>query len=181
MAEAPLTDKQNRRSDATVFLGGGRITSALLAGLRLAGQRGPIVVHDHHVKKLRALERRFRIETASNLAQAMQRAQMLIVAVRPDSVANLLGEVAPLLRSRLRRSPVAVSLAAGVPLQRLRAQLGTAVRWVRAMPSPVCRVGHGLTALTFDRTVTRTERRQVRRFFANVGSVLEIPESKFDA
>ena len=143
MAEAPLTDKQKRRSDATVFLGGGRITSALLAGLRLARYRRPIVVHDRHVKKLRALERQFHIEAVPDLTHAMQRAEMLIIAVRPDSVAKLLGEV----RRTFHRPLLAVSLAAGVPLRQLRARLGVPVRWVRAMPSPVCRVGRGLTGI----------------------------------
>lgn len=177
MAEAPLTDTPHRRSDATVFLGGGRITSALLAGLRLAGYRSPIVVHDRHPKKLRALKRQFQIEAVPDLIEATRRAQMLIVAVRPDSVANLLAELAP----TLRRPLLAVSLAAGIPLRRLRAQIGPAVRWARAMPSPVCRIGRGLTALTFDRHATASDRKRVRAFFQNVGSVLEIPEIKFDA
>jgi pyrroline-5-carboxylate reductase len=181
MAEEPLTEKRKVvASNATVFLGGGRITGALLAGLQLAGCRRPIVVHDRHAKKLQTLERQFHIEPVPDLPEAIRRAGILIVAVRPDSVANLLGEIAPLLR-RTSRRPLAISLAAGVPLRRLRAQLGVPVRWVRAMPSPVCRVGRGLTGLTFDRGVPGSDRKRVREFFQNVGSVVEIPERKFDA
>ena len=54
--------------------------------------------------------------------------------------------------SRLQTSAdalTAVSLAAGIPLSMLRSQLGSPVKWARAMPSPVCRSGQGLTALTF--------------------------------
>ena len=181
MAEAPLTERRHRiASRATVFLGGGRITGAVLAGLRLSGYCVPIVVHDRHVKKLRALRHGFDVDVVSDLTQAVQAAEVLIIAVRPDSVADLLIEVAALLRRSSRGPRLAVSLAAGVPLRRLRALLG-AVRWVRAMPSPVCRMGRGLTALTFDRGVSVSERKRVRGFFENVGSVLEIPESKFDA
>jgi len=74
-----------------------------------------------------------------------------------------------------------VSLAAGIPLLTLRARLGPAVRWVRAMPSPVCRIGRGLTALSFDRSVGKSERRRVRDFFEHVGAVLEVGERQFDA
>ena len=49
------------------------------------------------------------------------------------------------------------------------------------MPSPVARSGRGLTALTFGRDFPAAARRDVRNFFAQVGAVLEIPESKFDA
>ena len=52
---------------------------------------------------------------------------------------------------------------------------------MRAMPSPVCRVGRGLTALSFDRNVTKGERGQVRKFFEHVGEVVQIPEKQFDA
>ena len=44
---------------AIVFLGGGRITTALVAGLRLSGYDKPIVVYDRNAHKLRKLEREF--------------------------------------------------------------------------------------------------------------------------
>ena len=76
---------------------------------------------------------------------------------------------------------IAVSLAAGIPLANLRRWMGAPVRWARAMPSPVARSGRGLTALTFERDFPAAARGEVRDFFARVGRVLEIPESKFDA
>ena len=54
------------------------------------------------------------------------------------------------------------------------------MRWARAMPSPVARSGRGLTAIAFDRELSASERKLVHDFFARVGSVLEIPENKFD-
>ena len=74
-----------------------------------------------------------------------------------------------------------MSLAAGVPLRVLSKTAGSQMAWARAMPSPVCRSGHGLTALTFPRTLPRADRKRVRDFFASFGQVVEIPESKFDA
>ena len=68
---------------ATVFLGGGRITSALIAGLRLAGYDKPIVVHDRNPGKLRELKRRYKVQTESDLHRAVDRAELLMVAVRP--------------------------------------------------------------------------------------------------
>ncbi len=161
---------------ATVFLGGGRITSALAAGLRLGGYPGEIVVYDRNPGKLRALRRESRVEIARDLKSAVERAEMLIVAVRPASVDGMLDEVAA---CRTSAPKLCVSLAAGIPLRKLRA--GLAARWVRAMPSPVCRVGRGLTAVSFDRGFTKSERARVRAFFERVGAVLEISEKQFDA
>ena len=49
------------------------------------------------------------------------------------------------------------------------------------MPSPVCRIGRGLTAITFSSGFPQSLRAMVKKFFANVGTTLEIPEAKFDA
>ena len=161
---------------SVVFLGGGRITGALLAGLRLAGYRSPITIHDRHTRKLRDLKREYGVSTEPDLHRAVSQARILILAVRPASVTALLDEIGP-----MRRPLMAISLAAGIPLKNLRSHLGPPVRWARAMPSPVCRSGRGLTAVTFDRSRTERTRREVKNFFARVGPVLEIPESKFDA
>ena len=164
------------QAKAIVFLGGGRITSAMTAGLRLAGCREKIFVYDRNREKLRSLRRESQVEIARNLKSALLLAEMMIIAVRPNSVAEILDEVKG---CEIPPPKLCLSLAAGIPLSRLRARLRT--HWVRAMPSPVCRVGRGLTALCFDRNVTKSERVRVRRFFALVGQVLEISESKFDA
>lgn len=165
------------RVKSIVFLGGGRITSAMIAGLRLAGFERPIVVHDWHPQKLQQLKRRYGVKVEGDLHRAVRAAGMLVVAVRPDSVRGLLKEIRP----EMERRVTAVSLAAGIPLSKLQQGLGTPVRWVRAMPSPLCRSGRGLTSLTFSRELSRAQRAEVRNLFAEVGRVLEIPENQFDA
>jgi len=162
--------------NATVFLGGGRITGALLAGLRLAGYKSPLVVHDRNPQQLRRLKREYGAITEPDLHRAVACAQLLIIAVRPDSVRGLLHKI-----GKIDRPLNAVSLAAGIPLVNLRRWLPAPVRWARAMPSPVCRSGSGLTALAFDRAFARPARQEVKSLFARVGSVLEIPEKQFDA
>jgi pyrroline-5-carboxylate reductase len=162
----------------TVFLGGGRITGALVAGLRLAKYDRPIVVHDRHAEKLRRLKRDSGVTAESNLERAVKAADLLIIAVRPDSVAGMLKEVATF---PYKRNLIVVSLAAGIPLSKLSNTLKSPVSWVRAMPSPVCRSGQGLTAIAFARNVSAPRRKTVRDFFALVGTVVEIPDKQFDA
>jgi pyrroline-5-carboxylate reductase len=169
---------QRTQTKATVFLGGGHITSALIAGLRLARYGGRIIVHDRNPGKLRALRHEFRIESAGDLKSAVAQADILIVAVRPASVAEMLNEVQR--SGAIKKTVLAISLAAGIPIRKLRARFGPPVQWARAMPSPVSRIGRGLTAVAFDRQVSKRSRKQVRELFARVGPVLEIPENRFD-
>ncbi len=171
---------------AVVFVGGGRITGALLAGLRVARNKTPIIVHDRNAHKLRALQREYGVNVAHDLALAVAQAQVVMIAVRPASVAETLDQIKAVLRNpstpRKKAAPlIACSLAAGIPFAKLRARLGPSVLWARAMPSPGARTRLGLTALTFDRRFPPAARRTLKKFFAQVGPVLEIPESRFDA
>jgi pyrroline-5-carboxylate reductase len=159
-----------------VFLGGGRITSAMLAGLRLAKTKHRLIVHDRNPGKLRDLKKHYTVAVEPDLNSAIKQADMLIVAVRPNSVREGLRTVGDPGRPLL-----AVSVAAGVPLRVLSKLLGPPVQWARAMPSPLCRSGRGLTAVTFSRTLSAANRKSVHDLFTSFGKVVEIPESKFDA
>jgi len=162
----------------TVFIGGGRIASALIAGLRRAKHKGALVVHDRNPEKLRALQRYFKVEAEPDLQSAVARADMLIVAVRPASFGETLDSIA---LGVCASQPLVVGVAAGIPLKKLRFHLGSRVRCARALPSPICRIGRGLTAVTFSRDVRAPDRKQVYEFFEQVGPVLEMAEGRFDA
>ncbi|HEY6304153.1 MAG TPA: NAD(P)-binding domain-containing protein [Terriglobales bacterium] len=168
-----------------VFLGGGRITSAMLAGLRLSETRHRLLVHDRNPGKLRDLKKRYTVAVEPDLNRAIRQADILIVAVRPSSVRELLQLFGKAVEETQRAWPgrgrLAISLAAGVPLRVLSKQIGPPVQWARAMPSPLCRRGRGLTAVTFPRTLPSAVRKRVHDLFATFGQVVEIPESKFDA
>jgi len=90
-----------------VFIGGGRITSAMLAGLRLNRTKDRLLVHDRNARKMRLLQRRYRATPEPNLPRAVERADLLIIAVRPDSVSQLLDTIGDIDRPLL-----AVSVAA---------------------------------------------------------------------
>lgn len=166
----------SRAEAKIVFLGGGRITAALLAGFQKARASLPVVVHDRHLEKLRALGEQFRVEVQPDLRRAVAIADILVIAVRPNAVGHLLRSV-----RAINRPGVAVSLAAGVPLASLRRQMGPQAKWARAMPSPACRTCRGLTALAFDRRLLASEKDAVRALFSAVGAIVEVPDSKLDA
>src|SRR5450755_2747382 len=94
-----------------VFLGGGRITSAMLAGLRLAKTRHRLVIHDRNPSKLRDLRKRYAVAVEPDLKSAIRQADVLIIAVRPGSVGDLVSV------GKMERARLAISLAAGVPLR----------------------------------------------------------------
>jgi pyrroline-5-carboxylate reductase len=188
MPEHDLRGKGPRKRITTVlFLGGGRITSAVLAGLRLAKHDYRLLVHDRHPEKLRNLKKTYSVIVEKDLSRAIEKADILIIAVRPDAIRSLLETVRRSLAgfktasSRRRQPQLAISLAAGVLLNTLRKGMGDVLKFGRAMPSPLCRFGRGLTAVTFPRDASRAHQKFVRDFFGATGNVIEIPENKFDA
>ena len=157
------------------FLGGGRITSALVAGLGSLHMESPSSCMTTILAKA-GLKQQYRVIVEHNLGKAVQQAHLLIIAVRPNSVRELLDRI-----GKISHPVTAVSLAAGVPPAKLRAGAGPPVRRARAMPSPVCRSRRGLTAVVFDPELSRSEQQKVKQFFGKVGPVVEIPENQFDA
>src|ERR1700686_4171571 len=109
-----------------VFLGGGRITSAMLAGLRLAKTGHCLIVHDRNPSKLRDLKKRYAVAVEPDLNSAVKQAEVLIVAVRPSSVREVLRAIDNPIGNK-DRPLLAVSLAAGVPLRLLGKLLGPPV------------------------------------------------------
>src|SRR5580704_11234908 len=91
-----------------------RMTSAMLAGLRLAKTKHHLVIHDRNPGKLRELKRRYAVAVEPDLNKAVMQAEVLIVAVRPSSIRELLRSIGTTKNTRL-----AISLAAGVPLRAL--------------------------------------------------------------
>ena len=104
---------------AMVFLGGGRITGALAAGLRLAGYDGEIVVYDRNPEKVRALRRESRVEMARDLksAVASRGRDADCCGAAGVGARRLLEEIAA---CGVAAPKLCVSLAAGIPLRKLR-------------------------------------------------------------
>ena len=156
-----------------VFLGGGRITSALVSGLRAAKFPHTLVVHDRNRGKGAALRKNFGVEVEADLDHAVRQADLLVLAVRPQSVPEILGRMRP------TKTPAGVSVAAAIPTAILRRLCSAPLSWARAMPSPACRTRHGLTAVFFPPRFPA--KRLATDLFAAVGMVVAVPEAQFDA
>src|ERR1700712_1329134 len=92
-------------------LGGGRIGEALLGGLVAAGH-DPAGLHVVERDTARADDLVWGPRVTAGDAAEAARADVLVVAVKPQDVAGVLGEVGDALP---QARPVVVSLAAGIP------------------------------------------------------------------
>lgn len=160
------------------LVGGGRMGQALVGGLVRSGQVDAAGVHV--VEPQAAVTRWWqehhpRCRVDDQLTEAVSAAATVIIAVKPDTVA----EVAAGAAGRWTRRLV-ISVAAGVPLQTLVDALGTP-RVVRVMPNTPCLIGHGASAYASADGVTAEDRHQVEAILGAVSLVCEVAEKQLDA
>jgi pyrroline-5-carboxylate reductase len=111
---------------------------------------------------------------AASLAELVERSDVVVVAVRPQHVASVLAETAPLLGTR-----ALVSVAAGVSLERLRAALPAQARVARVMPNVAASLGLGV--FLFVPGTLGDLQPVTEDLFALAGDVVVLDEVHFDS
>ena len=164
------------------MIGLGRMAQALVVPLLAKGQLDPnqllAVVGSETTASLRRTELPEGVHVvaaADSLAVDVWRAPLQLLAVKPQQL-----DVVAQASASVQGQPLLISVLAGVPLDRLQ-RLFPGHRCVRAVPNTPALVGAGLTALAWGDGVNAEQRLRVHDLFADVGEVLELPESKLDA
>jgi len=165
------------RTESIAFIGGGNMAAALIQGLLQRNTTTPerLLVTDVSAETLSVLATRHRIATSSDNLRACA-SDVIVLAVKPQVFPSLLPQLAP----RLGGQSLVISIAAGVPLGAIEAQL-PAARVVRAMPNTPALVLAGATALAPGARASAADMVLAREIFASVGEVVEVPESQMDA
>jgi len=158
------------------FIGAGHIARALGQGWSRPGLAGaPALTYLDVVPEAAA---RVSGETgagvASGLAGLVGVSDVIVVAVRPQHVAEVLAEVAPLLGDR-----ALVSVAAGVTLKELRAALPDDARVARVMPNVAAALGLGV--FLFVPGTLGDQTTAVESLFGLAGEVVVLDEAHFDS
>lgn len=127
------------------LIGAGNMGASLLGGLIQNGHpANRCLAADPSAEKLNALAAQFGIQTTTDNLKAIESAEVVILATKPQVMAQV---VAP-LASRLReRQPLVISVAAGLRVNSFEQWIGGACPIVRAMPNTPALIGHGATGL----------------------------------
>jgi len=162
------------------FIGGGNMTAALIGGLTKQGaDRGRIMVADPNGERLEHLRQEYGIGVATANAAAIDGAEAVVLAVKPEHMRAVTLELAPHLQSTL---PLVISVAAGIPHAALEQWLGTCrIPVVRAMPNRPALIGWGATGLNAAPGVGPRERALAESIMAAVGLTVWVSqESQMD-
>jgi pyrroline-5-carboxylate reductase len=109
--------------------------------------------------------------------EVVRQSDVLLLAVKPQSMAGLLQEIRPEIAPR----HLVVSIAAGITLRQLSEGLGAGCRLVRVMPNTPCLVGASASGYAPAATATPDDIALVDRLLNAVGKAYRLPEHLLDA
>jgi len=165
------------------IIGGGNIGEALLSGLLRSGRQvKDIAVAERVPSRMRYLSETYAV-LVTNVADAVESADFVIVAVKPSDVDSVTDEIADAVARDKADSVehVFVTVVAGVSTAYFEAKLPAGAPVVRVMPNAPMVVGAGVSAIAKGRFATQEELNEVSAVFDSVGGVLTVPESQLDA
>ncbi|MGC7251737.1 pyrroline-5-carboxylate reductase [Mycobacteroides abscessus] len=168
------------------IIGGGNIGEALISGLLRAGRQAKdIVVSEKVPARARALADAYSIRI-SEVADAVEGADFIVVAVKPSDVESATTEIAAALAkldaegSERETEQVLVSVAAGVSTGFFESKLAAGAPVVRVMPNAPMLVGAGVSALSKGRFANDEQLSAVAELLESVGTVITVAESQMD-
>jgi len=166
-------------SEVTVgFVGAGKMASALAKGFIQGGivSKAKLIASDPVASTRDEFEKLGARSTADN-NQVFASSQIIVIAVKPGQVSSVLRQASP----HIRDHHLIVSIAAGITLAKLEADLPEGTRVVRVMPNTPALVGASASAYALGSFATDRDAATVQRLLSAVGIALEVKEPLLDA
>jgi pyrroline-5-carboxylate reductase len=161
------------------FLGAGKMATALAQGWINAGlatakdicASDPIpAARDHFTKTTGAA-------AFSDNRRVPAQSNVVVLAVKPQNMAELLGEI----RSGVEARHLLISIAAGITIQQIADAVGADKRIVRVMPNTPCLVGASASAFAVSTQASAADVQLTERLLQSVGRAVQVPEKLLDA
>ena len=161
------------------LIGCGTMGSALLSGMiyKELLDKNKIVVFDLDQKRAGYLKEKLGVKVAPDLGSLCLQVQKIFLAVKPQDMKELLGQIKPVLNS----GHLLISLAAGLPINFFEEQLSKPLKMIRLMPNTPCLVGAGMIVVCCNDAVTLGELREIEFLLESLGKVVFLEEKHMSA
>jgi len=161
------------------FIGAGNMAQSIIRGLLAKDyQAQQITIAEPNAVKIDNLQKEFAIYGTIDNCQAVQHAEIIILAVKPQQLSIVCKEIAPILA---QQNSLIISVAAGASMEFLNKLLGANTAIVRCMPNTPALIGRGAAGLFANRHVSTLQKQWAEGILNAVGmSVWVEDESKID-
>jgi pyrroline-5-carboxylate reductase len=160
-------------------IGAGRMGAALIHGLLKARvlEANQIMASDVEISVLDQLKTQTGIKVAGKNTEVAKQSEVILIAVKPDVVRTALQEIRPFVG----KDHLIISIAAGVALKDIEANLSRGCRVVRVMANTPCLVGEAATAFSLGEHARPEDSELVKAIFETVGLAIQMDEKHLDA
>ncbi len=153
-----------------LFIGGGNMATALIGGMLQQGFKpADVRVVEPSAEARTRLEQEFGVATDERLGSSVLTEDVVLLAVKPQSLATVASDLQSCLGSQL-----VISIAAGIRVADLSRWLGGYGRIVRVMPNTPALVRAGVSGLYAAPATTPADRDAAERILSAVGSVIRL-------
>ncbi len=158
------------KNSNVTFIGCGNMGRSLIGGLIANGLSvNSITGTDLNAEQRQATASQYNIEVLEDNQQAIKDADVVVLAVKPQSMQDALESIkAPLSLEK----PLLISIAAGIKLSDLGKWAGKDLAIVRAMPNTPALIQAGATALYANKYTSNTQRDLAETIMRSVGLAL---------
>ena len=149
------------------FIGAGNMARSLAGGLLKNGWgKDQIILSDPEPVQRQAIETVLGIKAFADNSEVAARADLLVLAVKPQILANV---SKPLAATLQKKKPLVISIAEGVRIEDIDRWLGGGLAIVRAMPNTAALIGSGASGLYANDRVDDGMRNQAESILRAVG------------
>ena len=161
------------------IIGAGKTGEALLTGLLSSGWRTADELSASTRRQERAdeLHERHGVPVTLSNAEAVSGAALVVVAVKPQDIEALLGEIGPLIQPE----QTVLSIAAAIPTAAIERHLGAGVPVVRAMPNLPSIVHEGMAGVCAGAHASEDHLTLAEEALRHLGAVVRVSEPYMDA
>ena len=159
------------------FIGGGNMAQALISGMIARGLPATRITVSDPVPEIQEVLRQQDINVTDNNAEAIATADVVVVAVKPQMLAEVLSPLAELMTNQL-----VISIAAGATIGIFKSLLGGYDRIIRVMPNTPALVQSGAHGLYAPDYIGQADRDVASQIMAATGLTIWVDcEKKIDA
>ncbi len=153
------------------FIGGGNMAQALIGGLLAEGLPATMIRVAEPMEELREILALRGVGAFSSATAAVNGADVVVLAVKPQIIQEVLAELSDLVADKL-----VISIAAGISIATIASGLAGHQRIVRAMPNTPALVQTGATGLYADEGLTQLDRESAATILSAAGLVLWVDD-----
>jgi pyrroline-5-carboxylate reductase len=162
------------------FIGTGNMGGALARALCLTVSPDRVFLTNRTMDKARALAKELGCQAAPDNRTVAETADFLFLGVKPQMMAGVLADIAPVLAARQDRF-VLVTMAAGLTIAQIQKLAGGDYPVIRMMPNTPVSVGAGMILYAAGETVTKAEEDTFLKSLLLAGRLSPLPEQLIDA